>query len=245
MRASFLGWIIGSLMLLISLGAQAGEKVLDRIQVLRSESFRACASILLSYDPYARTFDRGESDGYQSSLAKMAAVISDPDLAEVKDEYSSFSSSIKELESSARDVSVISVNDVLVAQERLISAAEKLYSRHFSDGDAVKGKLHALSVENGKLLVIYQIRPYGGLVNYPGILLDESTLPSIDSTINSSLDELRKSIPESTLELDDIQRSYEFVKPRVLDVRQRFVAGGVKYYLGRNIDRLDAIANRL
>lgn len=245
MRASFLGGIIGSLMLLISLGAQAGGKVLDKIQVLRSESFRACASILLSYDPYGRTFDRGKSDDYQSSLAKMAGAISDPDLAGVKDEYSSFSSSIKALESSARDVSVLSVNDVLVAQERLISAADKLYSRNFSGGDAVKGKLHALSLEKGKLLVIYQIRPYGGLVNYPGILLDENTLPSIDSTIKSSIEELRKSIPESALELDDVQRSYTFVRPRILDVRQRFVADGVKYYLGRNIDRLDTIASRL
>ncbi|MNZ53544.1 hypothetical protein D3C78_714240 [compost metagenome] len=245
MRASFLGWLVGSLMLLMSLAAQAGDGVLDRIQVLRSESFRACASILLSYDPYARTFDRGGRDDYRSSLAKMAEAISDPNLVGVEDEYSSFSSSIKALESSAREGAVLSVNDVLAAQARLISAADKLYLRHFSDGAAVKGKLHALSVEMGKLLVIYQIRPYGGLVNYPGIILDEGTLPSIDSTINSSLEELRRSIPEFTGELKDVHRSYEFVRPRILDARQKFVADGVKYYLGRNIDRLDAIASRL
>ncbi|MCC6076051.1 hypothetical protein ACFPTX_16120 [Pseudomonas sp. GCM10022188] len=245
MRASFLGWIIGSLMSLVSLGAQAGENVLDRIQLLRSESFRACASILLSYDPYARTFDRAETDSYQSSLEKMAEVVSSPDLAGVKEEYSSFSSSIKALESSTQDASVFSVNDVLVAQARLIAAADKLYSWYFSDGNTVKRKLHELSLEKSKLLVIYQARPYGGVVNYPGVLLDENTLPSMDALITSDLEVLRKSIPESALELDDIQRSYAFVRPRILDVRKKFVADGVKYYLGRNIDRLDAIASKL
>lgn len=245
MGVNFLGGLVGLLMSLMSLSVQAGDGVLDKIQVLRSESFRACASILLSYDPYARTFDRGKSDDYQSSLAKMAGAIRDSELAEAKDEYASFSSAIKALESGGRDVSVLLVNDVLVAQERMISAADKLYARHFSDGGMIKGKLHEVSVVSGKLLVIYQIRPYGGLVSYPGILLDEDALLSMDSKINGVLEDLRKAIPESALELDDVQRSYDFVRPRILDAQQKFVADGVKYYLGRNIDRLDAIASRL
>ncbi|MNZ64126.1 hypothetical protein D3C78_822880 [compost metagenome] len=95
------------------------------------------------------------------------------------------------------------------------------------------------------MLLLYQIRPYGGLVSYPGILLDGDVMSSIDAEISAGFDALRKSRPESAAEVDAIQRNYAFVRPKIFDAQKRFVAHGVNYYLGKNISRLDALAGRM
>lgn len=245
MRASCIGKLVGSLVLLVALGAQAGDRVLDKIQILRSESFRACASILLSYDPYSRSFDRGKSSEHLTSLDKIAEVIGDPGLSGIKDEYTVFSSAIKDLESRPRDVPVNTVNNILAAQEKLVAVANGIYSRQVADKSSAKKKLHDLSVVSGKMLLLYQIRPYGGLVSYPGILLDGDVMSSIDAEISTGLDALRKSSPESALDVDAIQRNYAYVRPMIFDAQKKFVADGVNYYLGKNISRLDALAGRM
>lgn len=245
MRASCIGKLVGLLVLLVSLGAQAGDRVLDKIQILRSESFRVCASILLSYDPYSRSFDQGRSNEYLASLDKIAEVIQDPRLSGVKDEYAVLSSAIKDLESRPRDVPINIVNHILAAQEKLVVVASEVYSRQLADKSLVKKQLHDLSVANGKMLLLYQIRPYGGLVSYPGILLDGDVMSSIDAEISKGLDALRKSSPETAVEVDVIQRNYAYVRPMIFDAQKQFVADGVNYYLGKNINRLDVLAGRM
>ena len=245
MNASGVGKLVGAVVLLLSLGAQAREGLLDRLQILRSESFRACASVLMDYDPYSRNFDPGRSDEYASSLKRMAAVIGDPGLAEVNAEYATFAGAIRNLESSPQGVAVNSVNNILGAQAKLVAAANAIYARQATDRQSAKKRLHELSIANAKMLLLYQIRPYGGMVNYPGVLLNDGVIAAIDAEIRTGLEELRKNSPDAELEIDAVQRSYDFVRPRIFDAQKQLVANGVNYYLGKNINRLDALAGRM
>lgn len=245
MRANCVGKLVGSLTLLIALGAEAGEGLLDKVQRLRSESFRACASVLLNYDPYSRKFNAGKSDEYATSLEQMAAVMGNPGLSAVKEEYAAFSLAIQQLESKPKDVPVNAVNDILLLQERLVAAANAIYAKQLTDQSLAKSQLHELSIANGKMLLMYQIRPYGGMVSYPGIQLNDEAMSALDAEILTGLDTLRQSSPDSALEIDAMQRNYEFVRPRIFDAQKQFVAHGVNYYLGKNIDRLDTLAARM
>jgi len=245
MRANCVGKLVGSLTLLIALGAEAGEGILDKVQLLRSESFRACASVLLNYDPYSRKFNAGKSDEYATSLQQMATVMDNSGLAALKEEYAALSLAIRQLESNPRDVPVNAVNDILVLQERLVSAANAIYAKQLTGQPPAKSQLHELSIANGKMLLMYQIRPYGGMVSYPGIQLNDEAMSALDAEIRTGLDALRQSSADAALEADAMQRNYDFIRPRIFDAQKQFVAHGVNHYLGKNIQRLDALAGRL
>lgn len=225
------------LLLLVCLKVSAGYELQDRVQGVRSNSFLIVSSILLSYDPFARTFDHGKRDDYLTRLATMAVIMDDPDLVLLKVDFDHFSTAIRDLDTRSAEVPLGVINVILDSQANLVARASTLYSTQPSERS--KSRLHALSLASARMLILYQMRPYGGLVMYPGILLDEQQILALDAHIMAGLD------AEALAGIDSIRRHYLFVRPRLFDVDKDFTAYGVNYYLGQNIVRLDALAGAL
>ncbi|AYC31302.1 hypothetical protein D3880_02350 [Pseudomonas cavernae] len=240
-------WVeaLAGTLLLLSLQVQAQENQLDRIQLLRSESYRAVSIVLLSYNAFSRTLAPDRRDEYLGSLEKMAAVMGDPGLATLEDEFAEFAGAIRSLDENARDVALVSVNQALSAQAKLITAAGELYASRQTADSARKQRLHALSVANGQMLISYQMRPYGGLVLYPGLLLNEESLLALDGQITAGLELLRQDGMQPERDIDSMQRNYRYVRPKFFDAQKEFAAYVVDHYLGQNMERLDAFAGRL
>lgn len=115
------------------------------------------------------------------------------------------------------------------AQERLVAAVNRIYLAQLADSQRATQQLHELSVASGKMLLMYQMRPYGGMVNYPGFLLSDDVMAAIDADILAGLAAVRRASPESALEVEALQRNYEFIRPRIFDAQKRFVAHGVNH----------------
>lgn len=245
MRSTRAGKLIGILLYLLSVAAQASEGVLDSIQTLRSESLRVCADILLGYDPYAREFDRGKAGEYQAGLAKLDELSGASEVVSLRTEQVAFLAVVRELEARPTDVSAVAINNVLEAQARLLDAADQLYAQQSHSGQEAKQQLHALSMASARMLILYQIRPYGGLIKYPGLPIDEDGLTGLDAQIRSGMDALRQREGELAQQISAFEQNYAFVRPRIFDAQKQFVANSVNYYLGKNIGRLDALAARL
>lgn len=242
MRSIRAGRLIGILLCLLPVAGQAGEGVLDSIQTLRSESFRVCADILLGYDPYAREFDRGKAGEYQAGLAKLDELSGATEVASLGTEQAEFLVAVRELEARPTDVSAVAINNVLEAQARLLDAADQLYARQTRSGQEAKQQLHVLSMASARMLILYQIRPYGGLIKYPGLPIDEEGLTELDRQIRSGMDALRQREGALAQQIAALEQNYAFVRPRIFDAQKQLVAHGVNYYLGRNIGLLDSLA---
>lgn len=235
--------LVGTL-LCLSLHVQAQDGHLDRIQLLRSESYRAVSIVLLSYNAFSRTLLPDRRDEYLGCLDRMAVVMGDPALVTLVDEFSAFAGALRSLDENARDVALVSVNQLLSVQAQLISAAGKLYANGQTADSARKQRLHTLSVANGQMLISYQMRPYGGLVLYPGLLLNEETLLALDGQITRGLELLRQDGLQPESDIASMQRNYRFVRPKFFDSQKAFAAYVVDHYLGQNMQRLDAFAGR-
>lgn len=242
MRSIRAGRLIGILLCLLPVAGQAGEGVLDSIQTLRSESFRVCADILLGYDPYSREFDRGKAGEYQAGLAKLDELSGATEVASLRTEQADFLAAARELEARPTDVSAVAINSVLEAQARLLDAADQLYARQARSGQEAKQQLHALSMASARMLILYQIRPYGGLIKYPGLPIDEAGLTGLDVQIRNGMDALRQREGALAQQIATIEQNYAFVRPRIFDAQKQLVTHGVNYYLGRNIGLLDSLA---
>lgn len=242
MRSIRAGRLIGILLGMLAVTAQAGEGVLDSIQPLRSESFRVCADILLGYDPYAREFDRGKAGEYQAGLAKLDELSGAVAVVSLRTEQAVFLAAARELEARPTDVSAVAINNVLEAQARLLDAADQLYAQQTRSGQEAKQQLHALSMASARMLILYQIRPYGGLIKYPGLPIDEEGLTELDRQIRSGMDALRQREGALAQQIAVLEQNYAFVRPRIFDAQKQLVTHGVNYYLGRNIVLLDSLA---
>ncbi|UVE19187.1 hypothetical protein NVV93_07375 [Pseudomonas sp. LS44] len=236
--------LVGMLLLSMSwpVAAEYGEA--DRIQVLRSESFRVISSLLLGYDALAGTLAGEQLGVSQGSLEKMTAALRDPALQELQDAYAAFVTALNELEAEPRHAAPMTVNRLLTAQAALLGAADRLYAR-LTPGEApLKRRLHALSLASGQVLILHQMRPYGGLVVYPGLPLNEEMLASLDAQINAGLEQLAAEGVQPA-EVDSLRRRYRFVRPKLFEARKELAGYGVDRYLGQNMARLDALAEPL
>ena len=226
------------LLLLVSLEVNAGYGLQDRIQSLRSDSVRVVSSLLLSYDPFTRALDRARRDDYMGGLDNMASGMDDPGLVAIRAEFDEFSAAVLDIDSNHRNVAVMALNHLLHAQAQLVAGASRIYrAQAAADEAAVKFRLHELSEASARMLILYQIRPYGGMVRYPAVQLNEQTLRALDETIMVGMAAFAE-----RPEIQAIARNYRFVRPKLFESGDDFAAHGVHYYLGQNLTRLDKLA---
>lgn len=241
MRNNMVRKLLALLLAFTCFEASASDGAHERIQSLRSDSLRVVSIILLSFDPFTRTLDRGRSSDYLKMLDAMAQNMSSQPLLSISTDFTAFSKAVRELDASPVDVPVTALNELLQSQARLLASASRLYAAQPGlDAADLKSRLHALSQASGRMLVLYQMRPYGGLVMYPGVQLNEQTLTALDGSIVAGMEALGD-LPE----IDVVQRNYHFVRPKLFDASDDFAAYGVHFYLGQNIVRLDKLAAEL
>lgn len=233
--------LMAFLLIFVCFGASASDGAHDRVQSLRSDSVRVVSIILLSFDPFTRTLDRARSRDYLSTLDEMAQNISSRTLLSISADFTAFSKAVRELDANPVDVPVTALNELLQSQAQLVASANRLYAAQPElDSANVKSSLHALSLATARMLVLYQMRPYGGLVMYPGVQLNEQTLTVLDGSIVAGMEALAE-LPG----IDVVQRNYRFVRPKFFDASDDFAAYGVHFYLGQNLVRLDRMAAEL
>ncbi|MCQ4241786.1 hypothetical protein [Stutzerimonas stutzeri] len=226
------------LLMFACFGASARDGVHDRIQSLRSDSVRVVSTILLSFDPFTRTLDRARSGDYLSTLDDMVKNIDSQPLSSIRADFTVFATAVRELDASPVEIPMTALNQLLQSQAQLLASASQLYAvQPGMDAAGVKSRLHALSLASARMLLLYQMRPYGGLVMYPGVQLNEQTLTSLDGSIVAGMEAMAE-LPG----IESVQRNYRFVRPKFFEVSDDFAAYGVHFYLVQNLTRLDKLA---
>ncbi|MCO6056732.1 hypothetical protein NG726_08610 [Pseudomonas sp. MOB-449] len=209
---------------------------------MRSESVRAVSGLLLGYDALGGSLARDRRGVDRAGLEGMRAALANPALEELRDAHDSFVRQLLALDADARNASPMRVNQLLEAQARINAAASQLPA---GTQVTLKQRLHRLSLAFGQVLLLYGVRPYGGLVVYPGLPLTEGALESLDRQIAEDLEQLSHEGGQVADVVGLAARNYRFVRPKLFDSREGFAEHGIDRYLGQAILRLDEFAAQL
>lgn len=115
------------------------------------------------------------------------------------------------------------------------------YAEQTPNAAATTLTLHALALDTGRILLLYQARTF---VLLPKHTLDisEQTNRQIDERIADGFRQLDAATAELAPRLTPIQRRYQFVRDKLINFQQNWAPSGVALYLDRNIRDLDKLA---
>ncbi|QVM86918.1 hypothetical protein I0D68_15100 [Pseudomonas lalucatii] len=214
----------------------------DRLQALRSESWRVLSAVLLDYDALAGQLALEQRERQLASLEVMTSLMRAPSLAPLAGKFAAFADALQALVTGEGKASPLAINRLLAAQAQLEAAAEQSYRDQAAGSPALKQQLHRLSLRQGQVLVLHQMRPYGGLVMHPRLPLNEEVLAALDRQILDDMQRLQHDSVAAEGQLAAVMRSYRFVRPKLFEAERGLAGHGVDHYLGRNIQRLDEFA---
>lgn len=223
--------------------AQANDAPLQ-LQQLRNLGFSVCASVLVQFNDYEEGVDPRRPEAYHADLASMRQIAerlqATPELVLID----AMQRQVAELEALPRRGTNRyghGLEALLKLQAQLDQKLAERYAEQAPDTPATTQALHALALDTGRMLLLYQARTF---ILLPKHTLDisEETNRQIDARIGNGFQQLAAATPELIAQLAPIQRRYQFVRDKLINFQQNWAPSGVALYLDRNIRDLDRLA---
>lgn len=223
--------------------AQAGHESIHYLHQLRSLGFSVCASVLVQFNDYEEVSDPRRPEAYHANLGKMQQLAqrlqATPELKLIE----AMRLQIAELEAMPRGGTNRyghGLQALLKLQMQLEQALAARYTEQAADAPAATRTLHALSLDTGRILLLYQIRAFILLPKHE-LDISEDTNSRIDQRIVNGFRQL-DTVPAMQPRIALIHRRYQFVRDKLLNFQQKWAPSGVALYLDRNIRDLDQLA---
>lgn len=225
--------------------ADTEAQLAQNIHELRSEGYRAATYLLIDNNLFERVREPGNRETYNESLGNMEKLLRLMDNPqELRTPFNEFVSLIRELENQTQEEAhyhLATVNRIMMAHGKLDKAAATQYSTLAGTISEHLHALHQQSLETSQILLLYQNSMFSSIGIYfiePG----ESVFQNIDASIVQRSATLKTLLPELSDTLNDLDKQYSFIQPRLLDHRADWVPTIAAFYLLRNTETLNDLA---
>lgn len=225
--------------------AHASVQQAQNLHELRSEGYRAATFLLIDNNLYERVREPGNREAYNAALAnmeKLLRLLDNP--SELRVPYNEFIGLIRELENQTQEEAhyhLATVNRIMMAHASLDKAAAAQYSALAGEIGENLHALHQQSLETSQILLLYQNSMFSSIGVY-FIETGESVFQTMDASITQRSAALKSLLPELSPALDDLDKQYSFIQPRLLNHRSDWVPTIAAFYLLRNTETLNDMA---
>ena len=226
--------------------AQANAQLAQSFHELRSEGYRAATYLLIDNNLYERIREPGNREAYNEALNNMERSLRQLDNPnDLRTPYNQFVSLIRELETQTEDEAhyhLATVNQIMMAHAQFDKAIAARYEETAAAGiDEKLLALHQQSLETSQILLLYQTNMFSSIGVY-FIETSEGIFRNIDASIIARAATLKDLLPELTATLQNLDKQYSFIQPRLLDHHSDWVPTIAALYLTRNTATLNQLA---
>ena len=226
--------------------AQANAQLAQSFHELRSEGYRAATYLLIDNNLYERIREPGNRETYNEALSNMARSLRQLDNpSDLRTPYNQFVSLIRELETQTEDEAhyhLATVNRIMMAHAQFDKAIAAHYEEAAAAGiDEKLLALHQQSLETSQILLLYQNNMFSSIGVY-FMETREGIFDSIDASITARAETLKDLLPELSATLQNLDKQYSFIQPRLLDHHSDWVPTIAAFYLTRNTNTLNQLA---
>ena len=236
------------LLLLFGLAAQAqaNAQLAQSIHELRSEGYRAATYLLIDNNLYERIREPGNREAYNEALNNMERSLRQLDNpSDVRTPYNQFVRLIRELETQTIEdeahYHLATVNEIMMAHAQLDKAIAARYTEPAMKIDEKLRALHQQSLETSQILLLYQNNMFSSIGVY-FMETNEGIFNSMDASITARAATLKDLLPELSATLQNLDKQYSFIQPRLLDYHSDWVPTIAAFYLIRNTATLNQLA---
>ncbi|PRB79881.1 hypothetical protein [Pseudomonas sp. MYb185] len=233
------------LFLVFAAQAHADAQQAQNLHELRSEGYRAATFLLIDNNLFERVREPGNREAYNAALAnmeKLLRLLDNP--SALRTTYNEFVSLIRELENQTQEEAhyhLATVNRIMMAHAELDKAAAAQYSPLAGEIGENLHALHQQSLETSQILLLYQNSMFSSIGVY-FIETGESVFQAMDASIIQRSATLKSLLPDMSATLNDLDKQYSFIQPRLLNHRSDWVPTIAAFYLLRNTETLNDLA---
>jgi len=233
------------LFLVFAAQAHADAQQAQNLHELRSEGYRAATFLLIDNNLFERVREPGNREAYNAALAnmeKLLRLLDNP--SALRTAYNEFVSLIRELENQTQEEAhyhLATVNRIMMAHAELDKAAAAQYSPLAGEIGENLHALHQQSLETSQILLLYQNSMFSSIGVY-FIETGESVFQAMDASIIQRSATLKSLLPDMSATLNDLDKQYSFIQPRLLNHRSDWVPTIAAFYLLRNTETLNDLA---
>ncbi len=238
--------LLALLLLAFTMQVQANTQTAQHLHEFRSDGYRAATYLLIDNNLFERIRDPSNRESYNAALSKMGQQLqqlSNP--PELRAPFTELTNLIRELENQTAEEAhyhLATVNRIMMAHANLDKAVEALYTAQTGNiNNDVLLALNQQSLETSQILLLYQNNMFSSIGVYfiePG----EKQFQTIDAHIIERSDTLKELLPSMTSTLNELNKQYKFIQPRLLNHHSDWVPSIAAFYLLRNIETLNDIA---
>lgn len=225
--------------------ADTEAQLAQNIHELRSEGYRAATYLLIDNNLFERVREPGNRETYNDALGNMEKLLRLMDNPQdLRTPFNEFVGLIRELENQSLEEAhyhLATVNRIMMAHGKLDKAAGAQYSTLAGTISEHLHALHQQSLETSQILLLYQNSMFSSIGIYfiePG----ETVFQNIDASIVQRSATLKTLLPELSGTLNDLDKQYSFIQPRLLNHRADWVPTIAAFYLQRNTETLNDLA---
>lgn len=213
-------------------GLVHADSSVERLHLIRIESFTACSYLILFLNPNQGSVEPLYAERYKEAFRTLQVLVSSEHDPVMDAALAVMRKKTAELENQLNLDPVIFptwLNPILVAQAQLDIEVAKQYAVT-PPADAKTLLVQQLDLDLSRLLLVYQARTFGSL-NVSAMNGDENPIQHLDSRINQRLEELSKLLPDQSVERGKLRRIYDYIRPSILENQRSSIPSGVAYYM--------------
>lgn len=242
---TYLKSVLLLLFLGLSIQAQADTQLAQGLHELRSEGYRAATYLLIDNNLYERIREPGNREAYNEALGNMERslrILDNP--SDLRTPFAEFVRLIRALEARTEAEAhyhLATVNEIMMAHAEFDQAVAARYAAVASGLGETLLALHQQSLETSQILLLYQNNMFSSIGVY-FMETNEGIFRSMDASITARSATLKNLMPELSATLDNLEKQYGFIQPRLLDYHSDWVPTIAAFYLTRNTRTLNQMA---
>ena len=238
-------YMVALALLCLATQAHASAQLAQTLHELRSEGYRAATYLLIDNILYERIREPGNREAYNDALGSMDRLLRGLDNpSDLRGPYSQFVRLIRELETQTEDEAhyhLATVNRIMMAHAEMDKAIAAQYAQAAGQIDEKLKTLHQQSLETSQILLLYQNNMFSSIGVY-FLETSEGVFRSMDASLTARAEVLKGLMPELSSTLQDLDKQYGFIQPRLLDHHTDWVPTIAAFYLLRNTETLNKLA---
>ncbi|WP_150305068.1 hypothetical protein [Pseudomonas saliphila] len=218
---------------------------LQNLHEFRSDGYVTGTYVLIDNNLFERVREPGNRETYNSALKNMDQLLRKMDNpSDLRRPYDALVSLIRQLEGQSTEEAhyhLATVNQIMMAHAELDKAAAAAYDALTETAPQDLLTLHRQSLETNQILLLYQNSMFSSIGVY-FVETKEGLFDEMDASISKRAGELRQLFPELEATFDQLEKQYNFIKPRLLDHRADWVPTIAAFYLLRNTSTLNNLS---
>jgi hypothetical protein len=238
---------LGLALLCFAFQAQADVKKLQTLHELRSEGYSAAIYLLLDNNLFERVREPEHREAYNNAMANMEKLMhSMGNPMELRMPYDEFLRLVRVLENQAEDEAhyhLATVNQIMMAHAAVDTAIARHYEANKQGAPEKLLALHQQSLDTNQILLLYQNNMFSSVGIY-FVEPEEGLFNTMNARIVERATQLHSLFPEQAQTLNQLDKQYRFIQPRLLNYGEGWVPTIATFYLLRNAGALNEMSRQ-